>query len=113
MPKLSSISPADRSDDTPPAADSSTSTAKQHEPPHKRPNDNELVSFDAPTSPPHDPTATSTTFTDHSNALSGTHRFGELALLEKAPATRPSSPTPILIWSWSASPSSKGCSTSA
>src|SRR5204863_7828030 len=34
MPKLSSISPADRSDDTQPAADSSTSTAKQPEPPH-------------------------------------------------------------------------------
>jgi hypothetical protein len=32
MRKLSSIGPADRSDDTPPAADSSTSTAKQPEP---------------------------------------------------------------------------------
>jgi hypothetical protein len=31
MPRLSSIGPADRSDDTPPATDSSTSTAKQPE----------------------------------------------------------------------------------
>ena len=52
MRKWSSIGPADRSDDTPPAADSSTSTAKQPEPP-QRPTRHGDVNFDAPTPPPH------------------------------------------------------------
>jgi hypothetical protein len=46
--KASNIGPASRSDDTPPAADSSTSTAKQPEPPPQQPTDHQHVTFDAP-----------------------------------------------------------------
>ena len=49
--------PASRSDDTPPAADSSTSTAKQPEPPRQRPTHRQHASFDAPRSPSRTTTA--------------------------------------------------------
>jgi hypothetical protein len=54
--------PASRSDDTPPAADSSTSTAKQ-------PEHSDNVSLDAPAPPPHDPTSTSKMPIERPNAF--------------------------------------------
>ena len=50
-PKSSSIGPADRSDTTPPVPDSSTSTAKQPEPPQHRPTHHQRANFDAPALP--------------------------------------------------------------
>jgi hypothetical protein len=52
MPKSSRIGPASRANDTPPAADSSTSTAKQPERLRQRPTHHLYVSFDAPAPPP-------------------------------------------------------------
>ncbi len=70
--KLSTIGPANRSDDTPPAPGSLTSTAKQPEP---RPGQAHAkrVNFDAPTPPPHAsrPTAEATCRTER---VSGTDR---------------------------------------
>jgi transposase InsO family protein len=47
----SNIGPADRSDDTPAATDSSTSTAKQPDPPHNGQPNHQHINFDAPTPP--------------------------------------------------------------
>jgi hypothetical protein len=70
MLKSSRIGPADRSNDSPPAADSSTSTAKQPERLRQRPTHHVYVSFDAPAPYPHAPTSTSTTFAEQPNEFS-------------------------------------------
>ena len=68
----SSIGPADRSHDTPPATDSSTSTAKHPEPPQQPPTILEAANFDAAAPPPHAPTPTPRRFTEHPQRVSGT-----------------------------------------
>src|SRR5665213_314507 len=55
-PKLSRIGLADRSDDTPPATDSSTNTAKQPEPSTTANPKRTTPTFGAPTPPPRDST---------------------------------------------------------
>ncbi len=74
-PKSSSIGPADRSDNTPPVPDSSTSTATQPEPPQHRPTHHQRANFDAPALPSHAPTPTPRRFTEHPERVSGTHRL--------------------------------------
>jgi Integrase core domain. len=73
--------PASRSDDTPPAAGSSTSTATQPDPPRRWQTDRPHVSFDAP-APPHDvPPATQTGMSAPRNAFpapTGSQVFGNL-----------------------------------
>src|SRR5439155_10557786 len=65
--------PASRSDDTPPAAGSSTSTAKRPEPPDNGQPTTNTSTLTRPQSPPHDPTSTSEDVRRTPGRVSGTH----------------------------------------
>ena len=65
----SRIGLASRSDDTPPAAGSSTSTATQPELPRQRPTRRKHISFDASASPPHHSSRTPNGMTAEQNAF--------------------------------------------
>jgi hypothetical protein len=84
--KSLSIGPANRSDDTPPATDSSTSTAKQPEPSPQRPANRERINFGAP-----NPGQRPTTSTKHRSPHARTHFRHPQA--SRACAIRPNRPS--------------------
>src|SRR5439155_16875100 len=68
-PKSPRTGPADRSDDTPIALDSSTSTAKQPEPPRQRSTHRQRRASTRARAPAHTPTRTPTALTAHPHAF--------------------------------------------